>query len=132
VQSGSVASPKLTLVLSCSYATNPQQVYFYGFSNYNSTDHAATCSPQDGIMTSKVDNTRDESTCLKLISLGYARSNRVRLYGEEVQLVSDPFPHQEGGIAVEVRQGGELSSRTIKLPLSVLQVAGQTARKRTA
>ena len=83
-------------------------------------------------MTSQVDNTQDKNTCLKLISLGYARSNRVRLYGKEVQLVSDPFPHQEGGIAVEVVQGSEPSSRTMKLPLSVLQVAGQTAKKRTA
>jgi hypothetical protein len=95
-------------------------------------DSAATCSSQDGIMTSQVDNTQDRDTCLKLISLGYARSNRVRLYGKEVQLVSDPFPHREGGIAIEVLQGSESSSRTIKLPLSVLQVAGQTARKRTA
>ncbi len=83
-------------------------------------------------MTSQVDNTQDKNTCLKLISLGYARSNRVRLYGQEVQLVSDPFPHQEGGIAVEVVRGSESSSRTMKLPLSVLQVAGQTAKKRTA
>ncbi len=106
--------------------------HFYDISIYNCLDYAATCSSQDGIMTSQVDNTQDKNTCLKLISLGYARSNRVRLYGQEVQLVSDPFPHQEGGIAVEVVRGSESSSRTMKLPLSVLQVAGQTAKKRTA
>ena len=83
-------------------------------------------------MTSQVDPSQDNDTCLKLISLGYARSNRVRLYGREVQLVSDPFPHVEGGIAVEVVHGNESSSRTIKLPLSVLQVAGQSAKKRIA
>ena|SRR5258708_5970104 len=77
---------------------------------------------------SQVDHTQDKATCLKLISLGYTRSNRVRLYGKEVQLVSDPFPHREGGIAVEVLQGNESSARTIKLPLSVLQVAGRTER----
>jgi hypothetical protein len=107
-------------------------VHFYGVSIYNCPDHAATCSPQDGIMTSQVDDPQDKKTCLKLISLGYARSNRVRLYGQEVQLVSDPFPHREGGIAVEVLQGSESSSRTIKLPLSVLQVAGRTEKKRSA
>lgn len=83
-------------------------------------------------MTSQVDPSQDKATCLKLISLGYGRSKRVRLYGKEVQLVSDPFPHTEGGIAVEVLQGSDSSSRTIKLPLSVLQVAGQTEKKRTA
>jgi hypothetical protein len=56
------------------------------------------------------------------MSLGFARSNRVRLYGQEVQLISDPFP-QEGGIAVEVVGGNNSSSRTMKLPLSVLQIA---------
>ncbi len=81
---------------------------------------------------SQVDHTQEKNTCLKLISLGYARSNRVRLYGKEVQLVSDPFPHQEGGIAVEVLQGTESSARTIRLPLSVLQVAGQAEKKRSA
>ena len=83
-------------------------------------------------MTSQVDPSQDKDTCLKLISLGYARSNRVRLYGKEVQLVSDPFPHTDGGIAVEVVHPNESSSRTIKLPLSVLQVAGQSAKKRIA
>ena len=83
-------------------------------------------------MTSQVDRTPDRETCSKLISLGYARSSRVRLYGKEVQLVSDPFPHTEGGIAVEVVHPNESTSRTIKLPLSVLQVAGQSARKRIA
>lgn len=83
-------------------------------------------------MTSQVDPAQDKKTCLKLISLGYARSSRVRLYGKEVQLLSDPFPHQEGGIAVEVLHGTESTSRTIKLPLSVLQVAGQHDAKRSA
>jgi hypothetical protein len=83
-------------------------------------------------MTSQVDPRQDKDTCLKLISLGYGRSQRVRLYGREVQLVSDPFPHTEGGIAVEVVHPNESTSRTIKLPLSVLQVAGQSAKKRTA
>lgn len=73
-------------------------------------------------MTSQIDHSHDTETCRKLMSLGFARSNRVRLYGQEVQLISDPFP-QEGGIAVEVVGGNNSSSRTMKLPLSVLQIA---------
>jgi len=75
-------------------------------------------------MTSQVEGSEDKDTCRKLISLGYARSNRVRLYGQEVQLVSDPFP-KEGGIAVEVVSRNESVSRTMKLPLSILQMASQ-------
>lgn len=83
-------------------------------------------------MTSKVDPFHDKETCRKLISLGYARSNRVRLYGLEVELVSDPFPHGEGGIAVEVLERNASASRTLKLPLSVVQVANKKPEKRTA
>ncbi len=79
-----------------------------------------------------VEQSKDRETCRKLISLGYARSNRVRLYGQEVELVSDPFPHQEGGIAIEVAENRNSSSRTIKLPLSVVQVASKNPEKRTA
>jgi hypothetical protein len=83
-------------------------------------------------MTSEVEISVDKETCRKLISLGFARSNRVRLYGQEVQLVSDPFPHHEGGIAVEVVGKTESVSRTMKLPLPVLQVARKRQEKRTA
>jgi hypothetical protein len=74
-------------------------------------------------MTSEVDNSHDKDTCRKLISLGYARSNRVRLYGQEVQLLSDPFS-KEGEIVIEVTSQNDASPRIMKLPLSVLQVAG--------
>ena len=83
--------------------------------------------------TSAVDRSLEIDTCRKLMSLGYTRSNRVRLYGQEVQLVSDPFPHDEGGIAVEVVTKKEPVSRTIKLPLTVLHVASKKLeKKRTA
>ena len=78
-------------------------------------------------MTAQVERASESETCRKLISLGYARSNRVRLYGQEVKLISDPFP-QEGGIAVQVEASGS-ESKTLKLPLSVLQVA---SAKKTA
>jgi hypothetical protein len=78
----------------------------------------------------ETDHSQDHDTCRKLISLGYARSKRVRLYGREVELVSDPFPHREGGIAVQVADG-TTPARVIKLPLSVLQVA-RKAQKRSA
>jgi len=83
-------------------------------------------------MTSAVDRSLDSDTCRKLISLGYARSNHVRLYGQELELVSDPFPHQEGGIAIEVIGKTESVSRTMKLPLPVLHVASSRIEKRNS
>lgn len=83
-------------------------------------------------MTSGIDRSLDNETCRKLVSLGYARSNRVRLYGQELQLVSDPFVHRDGGIAVEVVGKTESVSRTVKLPLPVLHVASKKPQKRSA
>ena len=39
--------------------------------------------------------------CAHVKHLGYAASKRVRLYGEEYEVVSDPFPEADG-IAVQV------------------------------
>ena len=83
-------------------------------------------------MTNPVEPFKDRDTCRKLITLGYARSNRVRLYGQEVELISDPFPHRDGGIAIEVAENRDSGSRTIKLPLSVVQVASKKPEKRSA
>ena len=83
-------------------------------------------------MTGQIDRSQDHATCQKLINLGYARSNRVRLYGLEVQLISDPFPQEDGGFAVEVKDGNDARARTMRLPLSVLQVARTRAEKRSA
>ena len=73
-------------------------------------------------MTAEVDRSLEDETCRKLISLGYARSKQVRLYGQEMKLISDPFPADDG-ITVEAIEPGNTKTRRIKLPLSVLQVA---------
>jgi hypothetical protein len=80
-------------------------------------------------MTAEIDH---GVMCQKLISLGFGRLKHVRLYGQELQLVSDPFPDREGKIAVEVKARSESVSRTIRLPLSIVQVARKNAEKRTA
>jgi hypothetical protein len=60
--------------------------------------------------------------CEKLKHLGYARSKHIRLYGEQFQLVSDPFPH-ETGVAIEVVKRDNKDRRTLKLPLPILKMA---------
>ncbi len=83
-------------------------------------------------MISEIDRFVDNETCRKLSRLGYARSNRVRLYGQELEIVSDPFVHEEGGIAVEVVIDSNSAKRTMRLPLSVVQVARKRSEKRIA
>jgi len=63
--------------------------------------------------------------CNRVKNLGYRVSGRVRLYGEEFEVVSDPFPEAEG-IAVHVKTKKNPTVRVLQLPATVLQ----TVRRR--
>ena len=58
--------------------------------------------------------------CNRVKHLGYTVSGKVRLYGEEFEVVSDPFP-AEDGIAVHVKSKKNPAVRVLQLPATVLQ-----------
>ena len=60
--------------------------------------------------------------CARVKHLGYATSKRIRLYGEEFEVVSDPFPEADG-IAVQVTTKKDPSIRVLRIPATVLQSA---------
>jgi hypothetical protein len=65
---------------------------------------------------------RESELCERLKVLGYASSSRIRLYGDEFDLTSNPFV-EDSGYAVEAisRKSGQV--RKLRIPLSVLQMA---------
>lgn len=67
--------------------------------------------------------------CTKVKNLGYTTSRRVRLYGEEFEVVSEPFP-RANGIAVQVKSGRDAKVRVLQLPTTVIQTvkARKTAK----
>jgi hypothetical protein len=67
--------------------------------------------------------------CVRLQKMGYARSKHIRMYGQEFEVVSDPFP-QGDGIAIQAFSKRETQARTLRLPLSILQVV--TRKKQAA
>ena len=71
--------------------------------------------------------------CRRLRDMGYAESKRIRIYGQEFEVVSNPFP-QDRGIAVRAVALRETQARVLQLPLPVLQTVTRTtvARKKTA
>jgi hypothetical protein len=69
-------------------------------------------------MTSHSD--QSASICESIKRLGYGASQNIRLYGEEFEVISDPFP-EAGGIAVSVRAKGNDRIRVVQLPATVLQ-----------
>ena len=60
--------------------------------------------------------------CAQVKHLGYSISKRVRLYGEDYEVVSDPFPEADG-IAVHVTTKKDSKVRVLQLLATVLQSA---------
>ncbi len=58
--------------------------------------------------------------CASMKRLGYFASQSIRLYGEEFEVISDPFP-DAGGIAVSVKTRNGKGVRVVQLPATVLQ-----------
>jgi hypothetical protein len=58
--------------------------------------------------------------CAQVKHLGYSTSKRVRLYGEDYEVVSDPFPEGDG-IAVRVKTNKDSKIRVLQIPATVLQ-----------
>jgi hypothetical protein len=59
--------------------------------------------------------------CAKLQSMGYARSKRIRIYGQEFEAVSNPFP-SGNGIAIQAFSKRETQARTLRIPLPIVQM----------
>jgi hypothetical protein len=62
--------------------------------------------------------------CDRLRKMGYAEFKRIRIYGQEFEVVSNPFP-QGNGIAVRAFSKRDLQARTLQIPLPVLQMLGK-------
>lgn len=66
--------------------------------------------------------------CADVKNLGYAASGRIRLYGEDFEVISDPFP-EDNGIAVHVKTKKDSRVRVLQLPATILQsVRGRRAK----
>ena len=64
---------------------------------------------------------RQGRICEKLKKFGYASERRVRLYGEDLQLISNPIPDGDGySVIVRTVRTGNL--RHVLLPLSLVTV----------
>jgi hypothetical protein len=61
-----------------------------------------------------------EEACARIKHLGYVASRRVRIYGEEFELVSDPFP-QADQIAICAKANDDSSVRILRLPVTIVQ-----------
>jgi hypothetical protein len=66
--------------------------------------------------------------CASVKRLGYGARQRIRLYGEEFEVISDPFPEADG-IAVHAKTEKDTRIRVVRLPATVLQsVKGRVSK----
>jgi hypothetical protein len=56
--------------------------------------------------------------CAQIKKFGYAMSQKIRIYGEEFEVLSDPFA-SDGGIAIHVRSRRTSQTRVLQLPATV-------------
>jgi hypothetical protein len=64
---------------------------------------------------------RDSEVSERLKALGYAHPNRIRMYGEEFDLTSNPIP-EDNGFAIEAISRTSGQPRKLRIPLSILQM----------
>jgi hypothetical protein len=69
--------------------------------------------------------------CDRLQRMGYAQSKRIRIYGQEFEVVSNPFP-QGDGIAIRAFSKRDTQARTLRLPLPVVQMVTRQKQKKIA
>lgn len=60
--------------------------------------------------------------CAHIKRSGYGQSQVVRIYGEEFEILSDPFP-KDAGVAVQVRSRRTSQVRSLQLPAMLVMRA---------
>ena len=63
--------------------------------------------------------------CAQIKKSGYAPSQKIRIYGEEFELLSDPFPNEDG-IAIQARSRKTSQIRQLQLPATLIHRLSQS------
>jgi len=71
------------------------------------------------IMSNPIEKLGDD-ICARVKKLGYTTSSRMRLYGEEFEVISEPFAEADG-VAVRVKSRKSPQGRVLSLPATVVQ-----------
>ncbi len=73
---------------------------------------------EDRVITSQ-GSIHTAELCAQIKKIGYGVSQRIRIYGEEFEVLSDPFANTDG-IAIEVRSRRTSQTRVLQLPATII------------
>ena len=62
---------------------------------------------------------------------GFAKENKIKLYGQELELLSDPVNPQAEDIFVDAREERTNSVRQVQVPRNIVEMAKSGRRNRT-
>jgi len=60
---------------------------------------------------------------------GYAKRSKVKLYGKEMELVSDPVKREKDDVFVDAREKGSEDVKSVQVPRNVVEMAKGTRSK---
>jgi len=72
-----------------------------------------------GSVTTSPNDIAIAEICAQVKKSGYAQSQMVRIYGEEFEILSDPFPN-DIGVAIQVRSRSTFQVRALQLPATLI------------
>lgn len=61
---------------------------------------------------------------------GYAKNKKIKLYGKQLELVSDPANRQDDNIFVDAREEGTENVRQVQVPRNVVEMAKSVRPKK--
>ena len=62
---------------------------------------------------------------------GYAKNQKIKLYGKALQIVSDPVNRQDDSIFVDAREDGSDNVRQVQVPRNVVEMAKRGRRNQS-
>jgi len=62
---------------------------------------------------------------------GYAKKKKIKLYGKELELVSDPVYRQDDDVFVDAREEASDNIRQVQVPRNVVEMAKGGRRNQT-
>ena len=54
---------------------------------------------------------------------GYTKKKKIKLYGKQLEIVSDPVNREDDGVFVDAREEGTDHVRQVQVPRNVVQMA---------
>ena len=61
---------------------------------------------------------------------GYAKKKKIKLYGKELELISDPVNRQDDDVFVDAREEGTDNVRQVQVPRNVVEMAKASRRNK--